>query len=79
MTKAIEQKLLVFERKILRRIYGPIKDNNQSRILHNNELAALYKEIDIVKYIRLARLRWAEHVTRMDENSITKKSSKLTP
>jgi hypothetical protein len=40
----------VFERKILRAIFGPANENGEWRIKYNNELYALYKESDIVTY-----------------------------
>jgi len=43
----------VFERKILRTIFGPTNDNGEWRIKYNNELYTLYKESDIVTYIKI--------------------------
>jgi hypothetical protein len=40
-----------FERKILRRIYGPVQDNGQWRIRYNKELYELYCEPDLVTCI----------------------------
>lgn len=74
LTRADENKLLVFERKILRRIYGPVRsDDGEWRRRTNAELATLYKEIDIVKWIKLGRLRWAGHVARMNNDELPKK------
>jgi hypothetical protein len=47
LTKSDEKTLAVFERKILRAIYGPIKDSDEWRIRYNSELYALYKDMDI--------------------------------
>jgi hypothetical protein len=58
----------VFERKILRRIYGPIKVRYQCRCGYNKELYDLFKEPRLSMVIRIARLRWAGHVARMNEN-----------
>ena len=52
------QKLLVFERKILRRIFGPIKENQIWRIKTNEELDKLIKHKNIVNYIKAQRLSW---------------------
>ena len=46
------QKLLVFERKILRRIFGPTKENQIWRIKTNEELDKLIKHKNIVNYIK---------------------------
>jgi hypothetical protein len=45
-TKADEEKLRTFERRILRRICGPTCGNGVWRIKYNNELYGLYKNVD---------------------------------
>jgi hypothetical protein len=59
----------VFERKILRAIFGPTNENGEWRIKYNNELNTLYKESDIVTHIKINRLRWAGHVIRLEEQN----------
>jgi hypothetical protein len=54
-----------FERKVLRKIYGPVQDKGTWRSRHNDELYTLFKEPKLTTAIRLARLRWASHVQRM--------------
>jgi sorting nexin-29 len=61
LTKEEEEKLNIFERKILRKIYGPIK--------YNDELYNIYKEPSIVKMIKIARLKWLRHIVRMEDNA----------
>ena len=52
----------------LRRIFGPKKDENgEWRRLHNEELHNLYLSLNIDRMIKSRRLRWADHVTRMEE------------
>jgi hypothetical protein len=46
LTKADEEKLRTFERRILRRIYGPACENGVCRIKYNDELYGLYKDLD---------------------------------
>ena len=53
LEETIIQKLLVFERKILRRIFGPTKVNQIWRIKTNEELDKLIKHKNIVNYIDL--------------------------
>ena len=52
LSKCDEAILGVFERKILRAIFGPTNDNAEWRIKYNNQLHTLYKESDIVTYIK---------------------------
>jgi hypothetical protein len=53
LEETIIQKLLVFERKILRRIFGPTKENQTWRVKTNEELDKLIKQKDIINYINL--------------------------
>jgi hypothetical protein len=58
-------KLLVFGRKILRRIFGPTKENQMWRVKTNEELDKLIKHKNIINYINAQRLSWFGHVQRM--------------
>jgi hypothetical protein len=57
----------VFENRVLRRIFGPKRDEvtGEWRKLHNKELHDLYSSPRIIWIIKLRRMRWAGHVTRM--------------
>ena len=67
MTTSDEAALGVFERKILRKIYGPLRvGNGEYRRRWNDELYELYNDMDIVQRIKVQRLRWLGHVVRMD-------------
>jgi hypothetical protein len=74
-TKSDEGKLAVFERKILRKIFG-LKRNNDGRyeVRGNRELDDLYKEPTIVGSLKSTRISWAGHVWRSERmiGSITK-------
>jgi hypothetical protein len=70
-----ELQLAVFERKVLRKIYGPIRDPEQWRRRYNEELYQIYAEPEIVKWIRSARLRWAGHIERMRESDPARKTT----
>jgi hypothetical protein len=70
LTLREECRLRVFENKVLRRIFGPKRDEvtGEWRRLHNKELYALYSSPStIIRVIKSRRLRWAGHVTRMGE------------
>lgn len=73
LTKSDEQSLLRFERKILRRIFGPVKEGESWRLRSNQELSLLYNEMDVVRFIKIGRLRWAGHVVRMGGDETPKK------
>jgi len=57
----------VFENRVLKRIFGPKRDEVTRRWmkLHNEELNDLYSSPSIVRVINSRRMRWAEHVARM--------------
>ena len=68
LTLREECKLRVFEKKILRRIFGSKRDGNgKRRRLLNEELHSLYYSPNKVRVIRSRKMRWAGHVTRMEE------------
>jgi hypothetical protein len=62
-----EHRLRVFENRLLRRIFGPKRDEvtGEWRKLHNEELRDLYSSQSIIRIIKSRRMRWAGHVARM--------------
>jgi hypothetical protein len=73
LKEAIIQKLLVFERKILRRIFGPTKENQIWRVKTNEEFDKLIKHKNIINHIKAQRLSWFGHVQRMPDTTTVKK------
>jgi len=65
--------LRAFEKRVLRRIFGPKRDEvtGEWRKLHNEELNNLYSSPNIVRVINSRRMRWAGHVARMGEGRCT--------
>ena len=59
----------MFENRVLRRVFGPKTDEVtvEWRKLHNEELSDLYSLPNIVRVVKLRRMRWAGHVARMGE------------
>jgi hypothetical protein len=64
-----EHRLRVFENRVLRRIFGPKRDEvtGEWRKLHNEELHSLYLSPDIIRQVNSRRMRWAGYVARIGE------------
>jgi hypothetical protein len=64
-----DHRLRVFENRVLRRIFGPKRDEVTGgwRKLHNEELHSLYSSPSIIRRIKSRKMRWAGHVARMVE------------
>jgi hypothetical protein len=68
LTLREEHRLRVFENRVLRRIFGPKREEvGSGRKLHNDELHDLYSSPNTVRVIKSRRMRWAGHVARMGE------------
>jgi len=68
LTNGDEQHLRIFERRILRKISGPVQNEDGSwRIRMNYELKELIGNADIVRFIKNRRIAWLDHVMRMDD------------
>ena len=67
LTERTEQLLNRWERKILRKIYGAVRDGEYWRQRTNSELYNLYREPTLVAEAKKARVRWLGHVERMPE------------
>ena len=59
--------LRIFERRILRAIYCPTKDNGIWRARYSNELYSVYREVDTVKVVKIGRLKWLGQLCRVQE------------
>jgi hypothetical protein len=79
LTLADERALDLFEGNILRGIFGAVQDKGQWRRRYNFEIYKLYDEPELVKYININRLKWAEHVMRMNNDRITKRMFNAGP
>jgi hypothetical protein len=64
-----EHRLRVFENRVLRRIFGPKRDEvtGEWRKLHYEDLRDLYSSPNIIRITKSRRMRWAGHVARMGE------------
>jgi hypothetical protein len=76
----INTKLTVFERKVLRRIYGATKEKDGTWwIKSNEELNRLTGNKNVINYIKAQRLAWFGHVHRMPDNNTVKKVYEWSP
>jgi hypothetical protein len=67
--------LNISERKLCRRILGPVYDNEKEncRTLTNKEIYASVKKPTVIETVRLNRLHWFGHVERVEGNGIPKR------
>jgi hypothetical protein len=70
-----ERALAVFERKILRKTYKPVKENEIWRIRQNDELEDIIKRENIARFIKCQRIRWLGHVERHARHRSSKKDA----
>jgi len=73
MPKKEEQVLLIFEREVFRRIYGPKYENGEWKSWTNRKLEEMSKGENIVKWIKGQRISWLGHLVRMKEDRMPKK------
>jgi len=73
MTKKEDKDLLIFERKIFRRIYGPKYEDGEWKSRTNRELEELSKGKNIVKWTKGQRIGWLGHLDRIEEDRMPRK------
>jgi hypothetical protein len=80
LKETIKNKLMVFERKVLRRIFDPTKERGDTwRIKTNEELDELIRHKNITNHIKYQRLSWFGHLHRMPEERMVKRVYKCKP
>jgi hypothetical protein len=71
---------MAFERKVLRRIFGPTKERDGTRrIKTNDELHELIRHNNIINHKKAQRLSWFGHLHRMPEERMVKRVHKWKP
>lgn len=80
MSSRDETNLRIFERRILRKIFGPVQDGEgRWRIRMKHELDQLIEGTDVVGYIKAQRVAWVGHLGRMNEQRGVKRIVQWTP
>jgi len=67
-----ERRLSVFEHRVVRRIFGPKRDEvtGEWRKLHNEELNDVYCSPNIVRVIKTKKMSWTRHVACLGDTRI---------
>jgi hypothetical protein len=74
------KKFMIFERKLLRRVFRPTKEKDGTwRIKTNEELDYLIKNNYTINQIRAQRLSWFGHTQSMSDSRVVKKIYKWKP
>jgi hypothetical protein len=80
LKETTKNKLMVFERKVLRKIFGPTEERDGTwRIKTDGELDKLIRHKNVINYIKAQRLSRFGHLHRMPEERIVKKVDKWKP
>ena len=72
VTEREGQAVLIFEKKIIRKIYGAKYENGEWKSRKNRELEEMSKGENIVKWIKGQRISWLGHLERMEEDRMSK-------
>jgi len=72
LKETLINKLLVFERKILRKIFGPNSENGIWHIKTNQELDEIIKRKNIINFIQAQRLSWLGYIERTQGTRMVK-------
>jgi hypothetical protein len=72
LTLREERRLRVFENRVLRRVFGPKREEVtvEWRKVHNEGLSDLYSLPHNVRVVKSRRMRWAGHVARLGEGRV---------
>jgi len=73
LTAKDQYNLRIFERQILRKIFGLVNIGNIRRIRNNMEIDKLLEGADILRFIKAQRIKWLGHIQRMDQARPTRK------
>lgn len=67
MTEIDKKRLGSWDKKILRRTYGPVGEQGIWSISTNQEMRELYKYQDVLAGFKKKRMEWIGHMVRIDQ------------
>ena len=71
---------MTFERKVMRKIYGPTRtEDGYWRIKTNQEINDKLKGQNIIGFIKKQRLNWLGHVEHMAEDNMVQRIKRWKP
>jgi len=73
LTAKDESNLRIFERQILRKIFGPVNIDNIWRTRNNMKIDKLTEGADIERFIKPQRIKWLGYIQRMDQSRPSRK------
>jgi len=80
LKETIKSKIMVFEKKVLREIFGTTKERDGTwRIKTNDELDELIRHKNIINHIKEKRLSWFGHLHQKPEERMVKKVYRWKP
>ena len=79
LKETITNRLMVFERKVLRKIFGQTNEIGIWRIKTNQELDKISKHKNIINVIRAQRLGWLGHIEGTQETRMVKATHSWKP
>jgi hypothetical protein len=79
LTRKDEPTILTWERKGLRRIFGPICKRGFYRMGTNEKVYRMYQELDLVTVVKTPRLKWLGHVNRTEDHREPKRALQDIP
>jgi hypothetical protein len=73
MKKEDENILRRFERKIIRRMYGPVRQGREWRIRNNEEIDNIIRKKDILRFLKARTISLVSHVERTEDSRMPKR------
>jgi hypothetical protein len=79
LSECDKNRLRVWERKVLRKIFGAVCEQSEGRIRTNDEVNKLYGDLELIAEVKKRRLQYLGHVVRTEEGRVPKKIEFVSP